>query len=200
MRAKRRWEDGMTGLSRERPEPSERRGRRTRGAGARVRNRTHGSNRLQFSRNPAFIAMHHRRSPRRRRGFAQRTDIRPPMKLHLQSGVALQVTGSGPGWIRVNATTYRGSIVLTRDAVQQDAAAGGFDALAAGDLAALRRLDPEVVLIGTGAAQRFPPPSVLRPLVDAQVGFEIMSTPAACRTYNILAGEGRQVVALLLVE
>jgi uncharacterized protein len=122
------------------------------------------------------------------------------LKLHLQGGIALQVTGSGDGWIRVNADTYRGNVVLTPDRVIEGVAAAGFDALGAEDLAALRAHDPEVLLIGTGAAQRFPPAAVMRALAEAGVGFEVMSTPAACRTYNILAGEGRRVVALLLVE
>jgi uncharacterized protein len=122
------------------------------------------------------------------------------MKLHLQGGVALQVTGSGEGWIRVNADTYRGNVVLTPDTVIEGVGGTGFDALAPEDLAALRAHDPEVLLIGTGASQRFPAPAVLRALAEARVGFEVMSTPAACRTYNILAGEGRRVVALLFLQ
>jgi uncharacterized protein len=122
------------------------------------------------------------------------------MKLHLQRGVALQVTGSGDGWLRVNADTYRANVVLTPDEVIEDVVHGGFAALTADDLAALRPHDPEVLLIGTGASQRLLPPAALRALAEARIGFEVMSTPAACRTYNILAGEGRRVVALLFVE
>jgi len=55
------------------------------------------------------------------------------------------------------------------------------------------------MLIGTGTVQRFPDPVALRPLIEAGIGFEIMSTPAACRTYNILVAEDRQVVAALIV-
>jgi ATP-binding cassette subfamily B protein len=58
---------------------------------------------------------------------------------------------------------------------------------------------PEVVLFGTGAAIRFPHPRLTRALTDARIGLEVMDTPAACRTFNILAAEGRSVIAALLV-
>ena len=58
---------------------------------------------------------------------------------------------------------------------------------------------PEVVLLGTGARLRFPPAAVLAPLTRAGIGVEVMDTAAACRTYNILAGDGRRVVAALLM-
>lgn len=57
---------------------------------------------------------------------------------------------------------------------------------------------PEVLLLGTGARQRFPSPAVLRPLLQAGIGVEVMDTQAAARTYNILMAEGRRVVAALL--
>ena len=60
-------------------------------------------------------------------------------------------------------------------------------------------LAPEIVLLGTGAQFRFPEPALLAPLYKAGIGVEVMDTPAACRTYNILLGEGRNVVAALLV-
>ena len=52
---------------------------------------------------------------------------------------------------------------------------------------------------GSGERQRFPPPRLLRPLYDARIGVETMATAAACRTFNILSGEGRRVVAALIV-
>ena len=57
---------------------------------------------------------------------------------------------------------------------------------------------PELVIYGSGARLRFLPAPVFRPLIDAGVGMETMDTAAACRTYNILASEGRRVVAALL--
>jgi uncharacterized protein len=57
-----------------------------------------------------------------------------------------------------------------------------------------------VVLLGTGARLRFAPPALLRSLMAHRIGIETMDTAAACRTYNILAGEGRSVVALLMLS
>ena len=73
-----------------------------------------------------------------------------------------------------------------------------FEGLAESDFESLRALDPEVVLLGTGARQRFPHPRLSRVLADARIGLEVMNTPAACRTYNILMAEGRKVVAALM--
>ncbi len=58
---------------------------------------------------------------------------------------------------------------------------------------------PDVVLFGTGAQQQFPPPALFAPLMKAGIGHEVMSTAAACRTYNILMGEGRPVLAALIL-
>ena len=55
------------------------------------------------------------------------------------------------------------------------------------------------MILGTGASQKFPPPATLRPLIEAGIGFEIMDTAAACRTYNILVAEDRNVAAALII-
>ena len=90
--------------------------------------------------------------------------------------------------------------MLTPEAVVPGFASSGFDGLAESEFAALLAYEPEVVLFGTGAALRFPRPELTRALIDARVGLEVMDTPAACRTYNILAAEGRSVVAALLIK
>ena len=110
------------------------------------------------------------------------------------------VSAHGPGFVEVNQVRYRQGICLGADTPPQPWGVDGFGALTAGDFARLAGLHPEIVIIGTGSAQRFAHPSLLRALVDGGIGFEIMSTAAACRTYNILVGEGRQAVAALLVD
>ena len=122
------------------------------------------------------------------------------MKFHLQAPAANVVTGSGPGWVRIGADEYRNNVVVTADGVEPGFAPGGFEGLGPGDFAALLRTSPEIVLLGTGLAQRFPRPAVVAPLIDANVGLEVMDTRAACRTYNILVAEGRSVAAALIVE
>lgn len=59
---------------------------------------------------------------------------------------------------------------------------------------------PELVIFGSGPRLRFVSPALLRCLIDAGIGVETMDTPAACRTYNVLASEGRQVLAALLLQ
>ncbi len=121
------------------------------------------------------------------------------MKFHLSTSTGNTVTGLGAGWVRIGTQEYRTSLVLTPDTVVAEWAPSGFDGLAEADFARLLGHAPEIVLIGTGAAIRFPHPRLTRALTDAQIGFEVMDTAAACRTYNILAAEGRKVVAALII-
>ncbi len=122
------------------------------------------------------------------------------MKFHLQAPTANVVTGSGPGWVRVGNDEYRDNIVVSADGVAPGFAPGGLVSLDASDFAALLQASPEIVLLGTGTIQRFPQPAVVAPLINANVGLEVMDTRAACRTYNILVAEGRSVTAALIVE
>jgi len=71
--------------------------------------------------------------------------------------------------------------------------------LQAEHLAAIIALNPEVVLLGTGQRLSFPPPALLHPLMEAGIGYEVMDSGAASRTYNVLHSEGRRVVAALLL-
>ena len=121
------------------------------------------------------------------------------MQFHLQAPEGVVVTGTGAGWIRVGTEEIRANVILTPDAVIAGFAAAGFDALGEADFAALLQYRPEVVLLGTGPVQRFPHPRLTRALPEARVGFEVMDTRAACRTFNILTAEGRRVVAALVV-
>lgn len=75
-----------------------------------------------------------------------------------------------------------------------------FELLSADHFGSLATLKPELVIFGSGTRLRFPPPALLRALMEAGIGLETMDTLAACRTYNILAGEGRHVVAALIIE
>lgn len=122
------------------------------------------------------------------------------MKLHVtRTGGENVFTGYGDGYVAVNHTRYSHPVVVTpgREVAAWDAAS--FEMLSAAHFEALLALGCEVVIIGTGERHRFPPPDVLRPLAGAGIGVEVMDTRAACRTYNILMAEGRQVVAAILV-
>ncbi|MCP4126357.1 MAG: hypothetical protein GY753_04760, partial [Gammaproteobacteria bacterium] len=60
--------------------------------------------------------------------------------------------------------------------------------------------EPQLVILGTGEEQQFPQPALYALLLNQGVGVEVMTTPAACRTYNILVSEGRRVAAALLLS
>ncbi|MET0682680.1 MAG: Mth938-like domain-containing protein [Casimicrobiaceae bacterium] len=121
------------------------------------------------------------------------------MKFHLATATGNIVTGLGPGWVRIGATDYRENLVLTPATIATGFAPAGFDGLEEADFERLLPHKPEVVLFGAGPVIRFPHPRLTRALTDARIGLEVMDTPAACRTFNILAAEGRSVIAALLV-
>lgn len=122
------------------------------------------------------------------------------MKFHLQTPGTNLVTGTGPGWLRIGADTYHRSLIVTATSVAEGFAPNGFEALTGDDFAKLLEASPELVLLGTGAVQRFPHPRLTASLHAARVGIETMDTRAACRTFNILVAEGRAVTAALIVE
>jgi uncharacterized protein len=121
------------------------------------------------------------------------------LKLHAQAlSNSNTVTGYGPDYIEINRTRHAGSLLLQPDGPVQAWDVPSLDALDVRHLAAVLALQPELVLIGTGARQRFLAPQLGVALAQAGVGFEVMDTAAACRTFNILMAEGRRVVAAFL--
>lgn len=110
------------------------------------------------------------------------------------------ITGYGDGYVEINKTPYAHAVVLSSDGAISQWSAQTFDDLEAHHFSQLIDLKPELILIGTGKRQRFPKPELLKALISAKIGFEIMDSQAACRTYNILVGEGRQVLLALIVE
>ena len=124
-----------------------------------------------------------------------------PLKLHLESATALNTfTGYGKGFVMINGRRIERSVVVLPDRLIADWPAKAFDELAAEHFAPLGELGCEIVLLGTGAQQRFPRSEVLLPLIRAGIGVEVMDLQAACRTYNILMAEQRKVAAALLFE
>ncbi len=121
------------------------------------------------------------------------------MKLHPDRANGLVVTGLGPGWIAVNGERKFTHLMLDARAECQAWHTNPDHPWDQATMNALVARAPELVILGTGSAQRFAPPASLSALMAARVGFEAMDTAAACRTYNILAAEGRDVVALLVL-
>lgn len=123
------------------------------------------------------------------------------MKLHRSGPTGLNAfTGYGAGYVIVNNARHTRSLVVLPDRLLTDWAASTFEALEADHFAPLAGLALEIVLLGTGGRLRFPAPEILRPLIDAGVGVEVMDVQAACRTFNILVAEDRKVGAALLLE
>ena len=122
-----------------------------------------------------------------------------PDRLEVQS-----ILGYGPGWIGLGtngvAEKVERSVVLGSGGERFDWNCSHFDDLSEEHFALLAAAQPELVIFGSGTRLRFPPPAFLRTLMDQRIGLETMDTLAACRTYNILAGEGRRVLAALIIE
>ena len=110
------------------------------------------------------------------------------------------ITRQEPGRLWVGRTAYAHSVLVPWMGAVQAWQAAGFEALTATHFERIAALKPEVVIFGSGQRLRFPPPALLRLLIEQRVGIETMDTAAACRTYNVLASEGRSVVAALLVN
>lgn len=104
----------------------------------------------------------------------------------------------GPGEVKIRDNIYRASLIITPTDIISDWPPQSFGELQASYFEALVALNPELVILGTGKNLQFPSPTTTRALINANVGFEVMDTGAACRTYNILMSEGRKVVAALL--
>ncbi len=98
----------------------------------------------------------------------------------------------------VNGVTFSSSLVIMADRIIPDWRPDAFQSLNEADFAAFVEIRPDLVILGTGQRQQFPDPRLYRPLIEAGIGIEIMTTPAACRTYNILTSEGRKVIGALL--
>jgi uncharacterized protein len=123
------------------------------------------------------------------------------LKLHADSPTAFNtVTAYGSGFIEINKVRHTRSVLLMPEQPVETWDVAGFDALTPADFARLRAHAPELVLLGTGERQRFPGPHLTRALTEARIGCEAMDTRAACRTYNILMGEGRKVLAAILLD
>jgi uncharacterized protein len=122
------------------------------------------------------------------------------MKLQLITGAGLQLfSGYGAGYVDINRTRHETCVLVTPQEVRRWTV-GDFASLTADDFGFIAELKPEIVIFGTGAQQRFPPPHLARSLAASDAGIEVMDSRAACRTFNILAAEGRKVVAAILIE
>ncbi len=114
---------------------------------------------------------------------------------HERPDYAFTLRGADGVSARVNERTLTRSFILTPNDLIEDWDTGDTSELAPGSLAPLLALDPELVLLGTGERQLFPPAATLAECLTRGIGIEVMTNASAARTFNVLAGEGRRVVA-----
>jgi uncharacterized protein len=103
------------------------------------------------------------------------------------------------GRIRIGESTYAGHLIVAPDRIVADWSITDANALQLDDFTPVLEMEPEIVLLGTGASA-LPDVSLMAQFAERAIGLEIMSTAAACRTYNVLVHEYRRVVAALLNE
>lgn len=114
------------------------------------------------------------------------------------------ILGYGPGWVGLGsngvAEKIEHSVVIGSSGEKFAWNCSKFEDLTPEHFSQLAATQPELVIFGSGNRLRFPHPAYLRTLMEKRIGLETMDTLAACRTYNILAGEGRRVIAALLID
>ena len=123
------------------------------------------------------------------------------MKLHLANMAGLNVfTAYGDDYVAVNHEKHLKNLIVLPESIIPEWSTATVETLAAEDMYKLLELGTEIILLGTGSRLRFPAGPLMRPFAPAGIGLEIMDLRAACRTYNILAAEGRKVAAALLFD
>lgn len=122
------------------------------------------------------------------------------MKLHLNTAEGLNtITGHGPGFVQVNQERISTCLIVMPSRLISPWPVTNRREPDIDEFALLFDLKPELVVFGSGASFRFPEVRVMAAFSQARIGFEAMDTPAACRTYNVLMGEGRNVAAALII-
>ena len=105
----------------------------------------------------------------------------------------------GADGVKINADTYRGGLIVSASELIAAPEVDSLEALVAFEMTRVLALEPELLLVGTGARQVFPPVAFSAQYLKRGIGVEVMDTGAACRTYNVLVGEHRRAVAMLLI-
>ena len=123
------------------------------------------------------------------------------MKLHSATTKQYQtVTGYDDQGVEINAERFQFSLIVMPEAAPRPWNVASFEALTAAHFEQIEEDKPDVVILGTGARQRFVHPRLIASLAARHIGVESMDSKAACRTYNVLMGEGRKVTLALIIE
>ena len=120
------------------------------------------------------------------------------MKFNPDPTTGNTISGYGPGWVSVKSQRFHSNVLIGHNLLEAWDC-GDFASLRAENFSPIANLNPEVLIFGSGQRLQFPPAAVLKDLYALGIGVETMDTQAACRTYNFLLGEGRRVIAALLI-
>jgi uncharacterized protein len=110
------------------------------------------------------------------------------------------IRGYASGEVRIGEALLHSPCIVAADRLITNWPVTQLDAMSVAELAPIFELQPDVVLLGTGARQTLPPSAVREAFAARKVGLEVMDLGAACRTYNILVQEERRVVAVLFLR
>ena len=122
------------------------------------------------------------------------------MKLQPDRSDSLSVTAYTANWIAINGVRYSHNLLIGSNGLIQAWPRQDFADIQTTDLNLIAQTEAEIVLLGCGKKQLFPSQALLGAFIEQRAGLETMDTAAACRTFNILAAEGRRVAAILLLE
>ena len=120
--------------------------------------------------------------------------------VHDRPDIRYELRGADGSAALVNERRLGRSFALSADTLLEDWPVADVAALRPADLDALLALEPEVVVLGTGGRLRFPAPALQAHCLARGIGLEAMANAAAARTFNVLAGEGRRVVAAFILD
>jgi uncharacterized protein len=120
------------------------------------------------------------------------------MKLHPDASNAYAIQSYGPDGVVVNGQLRPVPLILCAVQGPQTWSANGFEGLTQTNFDELLPFQPELVIFGSGERIKFPAPRLLQGLIRNGIGVDTMDNGAACRTFNVLAGEGRRVLMALL--
>jgi len=121
------------------------------------------------------------------------------MKFAQDQAAGYVIRSYQPGQLQINNQSFHKNLLVAAYQLLEDWGPNTIEDLSTEHIALLVEYHPELILLGTGIKQVFPSPQLLVPLMEAGIGYEIMDTAAACRTYNLLRAEERHVVAALIL-
>ena len=122
------------------------------------------------------------------------------MLLNRESGNGNIIRSFSAGELRINDAVFTNHVIVSADTIIGNWSPANITDLSTADFAEAIDAAPDVIVFGTGPIQIFPPGAIITEILRQGIGFEIMDTGAACRTFNVLVAENRNVVAALLVR